>query len=41
MNANDRERIVKSAQTANLLVQDLREMVKASSHCCPTSPPTS
>lgn len=29
LNANDKENLVKSSQTANLLVQDLRELVKA------------
>jgi len=29
LNDNDQERVAKSAQTANLLVQDLREMMKA------------
>jgi hypothetical protein len=29
LNANDKENLVKSRQTANLLVQDLRELVKA------------
>lgn len=29
LNANDRENLVKSSQTANLLVQDLRDLVKA------------
>ena len=28
LNSNDRERVVKAAQTSNLLVQDLRELVK-------------
>jgi hypothetical protein len=28
-NANDKENLVKSSQTANLLVQDLRDLVKA------------
>ena len=29
LNAKDREDLVKSSQTANLLVQDLRDLVKA------------
>lgn len=29
LSANDSESLVKSSQTANLLVQDLREMVKS------------
>lgn len=29
LNANDSESLVKSSQTANLLVQDLRDMVKS------------
>ena len=29
LNANDKETLVKSSQTANLLVQDLRDLVKA------------
>ena len=29
-NAHDRENVVKSSQAANLLVQDLRELAKAS-----------
>jgi hypothetical protein len=29
LNSNDREDLVKSSQTANLLVQDLRDLVKA------------
>jgi hypothetical protein len=29
LNANDKENLVKSSQTANLLVQDLRGLVKA------------
>jgi hypothetical protein len=29
LNAKDREAVAKSAQTANLLVQDLQEMVKS------------
>ena len=29
LNANDKENLVKSIQTANLLVQDLRDLVKA------------
>ena len=29
LNANDKENLVKSSQTANLLVQDLRDQVKA------------
>ena len=29
LNANDKETLVKSSQTANLLVQDLRDQVKA------------
>lgn len=29
LNAKDREQVVKSAQTANLLVQDLRELVQS------------
>lgn len=29
LNANDKEKLVKSSQTANLLVQDLRDLVKA------------
>ena len=29
LNANDKENLVKSSQTANLLVQDLRVLVKA------------
>lgn len=29
LNAKDREGLVKSSQTANLLVQDLRDLVKA------------
>ena len=29
LNANDKENLVKSSQTANLLVQDLRDRVKA------------
>ena len=29
LNANDKENLVKSRQTANLLVQDLRDLVKA------------
>lgn len=29
LNANDKENLVKSSQTANLLVQDLRDLVKA------------
>jgi hypothetical protein len=29
LNANDKESLVKSSQTANLLVQDLRDLVKA------------
>ena len=29
LNAQDKEKVVKSCQTANLLVQDLRELVKA------------
>ena len=28
LNSNARERVVKAAQTSNLLVQDLRELVK-------------
>jgi hypothetical protein len=28
LNADDREKVVKATQTANLLVQDLRELVK-------------
>ena len=28
LNANDKETLVKSSQTANLLVQDLRDLVK-------------
>jgi hypothetical protein len=29
LNSSDQEKVVKSTQTANLLVQDLRELVKA------------
>ena len=29
LNANDKENLVTSSQTANLLVQDLRDLVKA------------
>ncbi len=29
LNADDREKVIKASQTANLLVQDLRELVKA------------
>ena len=29
LNANDKENLVKSSQAANLLVQDLRDLVKA------------
>ena len=29
LNAHDKETLVKSSQTANLLVQDLRDLVKA------------
>ena len=29
LNANDKENLVKSSQTAKLLVQDLRDLVKA------------
>lgn len=29
LNANDQENLVKSSQTANLLVQDLRDLVKS------------
>ena len=29
LNAKDKENLVKSSQTANLLVQDLRDLVKA------------
>jgi len=29
LNANDKENLVKASQTANLLVQDLRDLVKA------------
>ena len=29
LDANDRERVVKSVQTADLLVQDLRDLVKS------------
>lgn len=29
LNPNDKETLVKSSQTANLLVQDLRDLVKA------------
>lgn len=29
LNANDKENLVKSSQIANLLVQDLRDLVKA------------
>lgn len=29
LNANDKEYLIKSSQTANLLVQDLRDLVKA------------
>lgn len=29
LNANDKENLAKSSQTANLLVQDLRDLVKA------------
>lgn len=29
LNVNDKENLVKSSQTANLLVQDLRDLVKA------------
>ena len=29
LNANDKENLVKSSQTTNLLVQDLRDLVKA------------
>ena len=29
LNANDKANLVKSSQTANLLVQDLRDLVKA------------
>lgn len=29
LNANDKENLVKSSQTANLLAQDLRDLVKA------------
>ena len=29
LNARDREEVIKSSQTANLLVQDLRELVKS------------
>ena len=29
LNANDKENLVKSSQTANLLVQDLRDLVKS------------
>lgn len=29
LNANDKENLVKSSQTSNLLVQDLRDLVKA------------
>ena len=29
LNANDKENLVKSSQTANLLVRDLRDLVKA------------
>ncbi len=29
LNANDKENVVKSSQTANLLVQDLRDLVKS------------
>ncbi len=29
LNANDKENLVKSRQTANLLVQDLRDLVKS------------
>lgn len=29
LNASDKETLVKSSQTANLLVQDLRDLVKA------------
>lgn len=29
LNANDNENLVKSSQTANLLVQDLRDLVKS------------
>lgn len=29
LNANDKENLIKSSQTANLLVQDLRDLVKA------------
>jgi hypothetical protein len=29
LNANDKEKLVKSSQAANLLVQDLRDLVKA------------
>lgn len=29
LNANDKETLVKSSQAANLLVQDLRDLVKA------------
>lgn len=31
LNPNDKENLVKSSQTANLLVQDLRDLVKAAS----------
>lgn len=29
LNANDKENLIKSSQTANLLVQDLRDLVKS------------
>lgn len=29
LNANDKENLIKSSQTANLLVKDLRDLVKA------------
>lgn len=29
LNANDKENLVKSSQTANLLVQDLRDLLKS------------
>ena len=29
LNTDDKEKVVKSSQTANLLVQDLRELVKS------------
>lgn len=29
LNANDKENLLKSSQTANLLVQDLRDLVKS------------